>query len=47
MFYYKNLKFLNKIFDPILNFIITAFGKVVNLISVPDQKTKFNVLEIE
>ena len=40
MFYYKNLKFLNKIFDPILNFIITAFGKVVNLISVPDQKKR-------
>ncbi len=35
MFYYKNLKFLNKIFDPILNFFITCFGKIVNLIVVP------------
>ena len=37
MFYYKNVRFLNKIFDPILNFIINIFGKVVNLISVPDE----------
>ena len=43
MFYYKNLKFLNKIFDPILNFIINVFGKVVNLISIPD-KDKRNLI---
>ena len=35
LFYYKNLKFLNKIFDPILNFFISSFGKIVNFISVP------------
>lgn len=40
MFYYKNLRFLNKIFDPILNFIINIFGKVVNLISVPDKEKR-------
>lgn len=34
-FYYKNLKFLNYVFDPILNFFITCFGKIVNLIVVP------------
>ena len=34
-FYYKNLKFLNKIFDPILNFFITCFGRIVNLIVIP------------
>ena len=34
MFYYKNAKFLNKIFDPIMNFIITCFGKIVNLIKI-------------
>jgi len=43
MFYYRNLRFLNKIFDPILNFIINIFGKVVNLISVPD-KDKRNLM---
>ena len=35
MFYFGNLKFLNKIFDPILNFLISSFGKIVNFISVP------------
>mgnify|MGYP001434395579 FL=1 len=40
MFYYKNLRFLNKIFDPILNFIINCFGKIVNLISVPDKEKR-------
>ena len=34
LFYYKNAKFLNKIFDPIMNFIITCFGKIVNLIKI-------------
>jgi|TARA_B100001564_G_scaffold116530_1_gene96972 hypothetical protein len=43
MFYFKNLKFLNKIFDPILNFIINVFGKVVNLINLPD-KDKRNLM---
>ncbi len=43
MFYYKNIRFLNKVFDPILNFIINIFGKVVNLISVPD-KDKRNLM---
>ena len=43
MFYYKNLRFLNKVFDPILNFIINIFGKVVNLISLPD-KDKRNLM---
>ena len=40
MFYYRNLRFLNKVFDPILNFIINIFGKVVNLISVPDKEKR-------
>ena len=35
LFYYKNAKFLNKIFDPIMNFLITCFGKIVNLINTP------------
>ena len=36
VFYYKNVKFLNKIFDPILNFLITCFGRIVNLIIIPN-----------
>ena len=43
MFYFRNLKFLNKIFDPILNLIINIFGKIVNLISLPD-KGKRNLM---
>ena len=35
LFYYKNAKFLNMIFDPIMNFFITCFGKIVNLINIP------------
>ena len=35
MFYFYNLNFLTKIFDPILNFFITVCGKIVNLISIP------------
>jgi len=37
-FYFKNLKFLGHIFDPILNFLINIFGKIVNLISIPNDK---------
>ena len=40
LFYYKNLKFLNRIFDPILNFLINCFGKIVNLISIPNADKK-------
>ena len=40
LFYYKNLKFLNKIFDPILNFLIGCFGKIVNFISIPESNKK-------
>ena len=43
VFYYKNVKFLNKIFDPILNFLISSFGKIVNLISIPS-KEKENLM---
>ena len=43
MFYFRNLRFLTKIFDPILNFIITVFGKIVNFISIPD-KDKRNLM---
>ena len=35
MFYVSNLRFLNKIFDPIINFTIRIFGKIVNFIEIP------------
>ncbi len=35
LFYFKNIIFLNKIFDPILNFLITCFGRIVNFIKIP------------
>jgi len=28
LFYFKNVLFLNKIFDPIINFLIIVFGKI-------------------
>ena len=37
---FHNIKFLNKIFDLIINFFISCFGKIINLISVPDSKNK-------
>ena len=40
LFYYKNAKFLNKIFDPIMNFIIMCFGKIVNLIKIQKNNNK-------
>lgn len=43
LFYFKNLRILNKIFDPILNFFIYIFGKIVNLISFTE-KNKRNLM---
>ena len=37
---FHNIKFLNKIFDLIINFFISCFGKIINLISVPDSKNE-------
>ena len=37
---FHNIKFLNKIFDPIVNFFISCFGKIINLITVPDSKNE-------
>ena len=45
LFYYKNVKFLNKIFDPIMNFLVTCFGKIVNLIKIPNNDKK-NLMSI-
>ena len=40
LFYFKNLMFLNKIFDPILNILISSFGKIVNFIKIPKAANK-------
>ena len=37
---FHNIKLLNKIFDPIINFLIICFGKIVNLISIPDSNNE-------
>jgi hypothetical protein len=37
---FHNIKFLNKIFDLIINFFISCFGKIINLITVPDSKNE-------
>jgi len=36
--FYLKFKILGYIFDPILNFLINIFGKIVNLISIPNDK---------
>ena len=45
MFYFKNLAFLNKIFDPIINFIISVFGIIVKFLKVNSTKNR-NLMEI-
>ncbi len=37
---FHNMKLLNKIFDPIINFFISCFGKIVNLIFIPDSNNE-------
>ena len=32
LFYFRNVKFLTKILDPVMNFLISCFGRIVNLI---------------
>ena len=32
MFYFKNINFLNKIFDPIINIFILSLGSIVRLL---------------
>tara|TARA_B000000460_G_scaffold243070_1_gene211534 strand:+ start:540 stop:1283 length:744 start_codon:yes stop_codon:yes gene_type:complete len=44
VFYLKNFKFLNKLFQPIINLTILMFGKVVSLLIIPDLN-KDNLLE--
>jgi len=45
LFYYKNIKFLTKIIDPIIHFIIFCFGKIVLLINIPT-KNREDLLKI-
>ena len=40
IFYLKNFKFLNKIFDPIVNFLILLFGNIVKYIKIPNELKK-------
>jgi hypothetical protein len=36
--YLKNFKILNKIFDPIIYFLVIVFGNLVRLIKIPELK---------
>ena len=45
LFYVKNVSFLGKIFDPIIHFVISCFGKIVNLIKLP-KTNRNNLIEI-
>jgi len=40
LFYFRNVRFLGKILDPIMNFFIFSFGKIVNLISLSSNSDK-------
>lgn len=45
LFYYKNLIFLNKIFDPIINFFILIFGSVAKLLKTTSNENQ-NLMKI-
>ncbi len=45
LFYYKNLSFLNKIFDPIINFFILVFGSIVKFLNTKSTVNK-NLMNI-
>jgi rubrerythrin len=45
LFYFKNLRFLNKIFDPIINFFILIFGSVAMLLH-PSSSHNKNLMKI-
>jgi hypothetical protein len=40
LFYFKNVLFLNKIFDPIINILISVFGKIPLLLKTNSSITK-------
>ena len=45
LFYFKNLIFLNKIFDPIINFLIFIFGSII-LFQKPESTQNQNLMNI-
>ncbi|WP_435088924.1 hypothetical protein [Candidatus Pelagibacter bacterium nBUS_29] len=45
MFYYKNVMFLNKIFDPIINGLILIFGSITILLK-PNSSSHKNLMTI-
>jgi hypothetical protein len=45
LFYFKNLIFLNKIFDPIINFFILIFGSVAKLLKTTSNENQ-NLMKI-
>ena len=46
VFYLKNLNFLNKIFNPIINSIVFLFGGIVKIISLPSTINK-NLMDVK
>ncbi len=46
LFYYKNLSFLDKIFNPIINFFIVTFGSIVKFIKTKSTVNK-NLMDID
>jgi rubrerythrin len=46
LFYYKNLSFLDKIFNPIINFFIVTFGTIVKFIKTKSTVNK-NLMNID
>ncbi len=45
MFYLKNFNFLNKVFDPLINFFILVFGNIVSFLKIQSFKNK-NLFEV-
>lgn len=44
-FYFKNVKFLGRVLDPIINFVILAFGGIVHFLRVASDEADLNLMD--
>ena len=44
-FYFKNVKLLGRILDPIINFVILAFGGIVSFLKVVGDEADLNLMD--
>jgi rubrerythrin len=46
LFYFKNLRILNRVFEPIINFMILIFGNIAMLL-IPSSSSEKNLMKIQ